>query len=86
MKQVTMFETSWCPHCKRAHDYLNELFQDNPSYKDIDIRVIDEELHPDIAKQHDYYYVPTFYVNADKLHEGVPSKDAIKQVLDAALA
>lgn len=86
MKNIIMFETSWCPHCRRAHSFLKELFQENPAYKNIDIQFIDEELHPEIARTYDYYYVPTFYVEADKLHEGVPSKDALKQVLDAALA
>ncbi|MGN6710438.1 thioredoxin family protein [Anaerocolumna jejuensis] len=86
MRKVIMFETSWCPHCLRTHLILNELMQENPAYEDIRIEFIDEELHPEIAKKYDYYYVPTFYVGTDKLHEGVPSKDIVKNVLDAALA
>lgn len=85
MKHVIMFETSWCPHCQRAHNFLNDLLHDNPAYKDVEIQFIDEELNPDIARKYDYYYVPTFYVDSDKLHEGVPTKAAIKQVLDTAL-
>ncbi|BCJ97802.1 thioredoxin family protein [Anaerocolumna chitinilytica] len=86
MKHVIMFETSWCPHCRRAHSLLDDLYHENPAYKDIKIQYIDEELHPDVANSYDYFYVPTFYVDSDKIHEGVPSKEALKQVLDSALA
>lgn len=85
MKQITMFITSWCPYCKQAEKMMEELSQNNPEYQKLNIEIIDEELHPNIAREYDYYYVPTFFVDKEKLHEGVPTKDAIKKVFDAAL-
>lgn len=86
MKNIIMFETSWCPHCRRAHEFLDELLKDNPAYKDIRIQYIDEELQPDIAKQYDYYYVPTFYLGTVKQHEGAVNKEIITSVLEEALS
>lgn len=86
MKQITMFVTSWCPYCQKAHNLMNELYQENPAYKNLFIKVIDEEMHPEIAKQYDYYYVPTYYVDSEKIHEGVPTKEAIQNVFELANA
>ncbi|MFU0828138.1 MAG: Thioredoxin-like-fold domain-containing protein [Lachnoclostridium sp.] len=85
MKQITMFETSWCPYCKKAHNYMEELFRENPKYKELNIRYIDEEKEPDLAKKYDYYYVPTFYLDSEKFHEGVPNKEIIRELFDKAL-
>ena len=86
MKNIIMFETSWCPHCRRAHEFIEELLQGNPAYKDVQIQYIDEELHPDIAKQYDYYFVPTFYVDSAKIHEGAVTKDSVETVFTEALS
>ncbi len=86
MKNIIMFETSWCPHCLRAHGFIEELLQDNPAYKDVQIEYIDEELHPDIANQYDYYYVPTFYVDFVKIHEGAVTKASVESVFTEALS
>ena len=84
MKPVFMFITDWCPYCKQAFSLIKELQNENPNYKDIEVKIIDEERQPEIAKQYDYYYVPTFYVDGVKVHEGVPSKDIIRQVFEKA--
>ena len=86
LKPVTMFITSWCPYCKQALSLMDTLKKEDPKYSDIDIKVIDEELEPEISKKYDYYYVPTYYVDDVKLHEGVPSKDIIKAVFEEALS
>jgi glutaredoxin len=85
MKSITMFETSWCPHCKQAHKYMDDLMRENPKYKELDIRIIDEDEEPDLANQYDYYYVPTYYLESDKIHEGVPSKEIIHSLFEQAL-
>lgn len=85
MKPVTMFITSWCPYCKQAISFMNTLKSENPKYQDIDVKIIDEELEPEISKKYDYYYVPTYYVDNIKLHEGVPSMEIVKEVFDKAL-
>jgi len=85
MKPVLMFITSWCPYCKRAYSMIDDLKNTHPEFKNIVVTIIDEERQPEIAKQYDYYYVPTFYVDGVKLHEGVPSKAIIQKVFEAAI-
>ena len=79
-----MFITSWCPYCKQAYSIIEDLKNTNPEYANIEVNIIDEERQPEISKQYDYYYVPTFYVNGVKIHEGVPSKDIIRKVFEEA--
>lgn len=75
-----------CPHCKNALRYMEELRTENPQYASVPITTVNEAEQPDIAKQFEYYYVPTFYLEQSKLHEGVPSKDIIRGVFDQYLA
>lgn len=84
MKPVLMFVTDWCPYCKKAFSLMEEVKKTNPQYTNVEVKIIDEELRPEIAKQYDYYYVPTYYVNGVKVHEGVPSKDIICKVFEEA--
>ena len=85
MKKITMFVQKSCPHCKRALGWMDELYAENPAYQSIEIITIDEKVHADIADRYDYYYVPTYYVGDDKLHEGVASLEIIRRVFDAAM-
>lgn len=85
MKTVNMFITDWCPYCKQALNWMEELKKENSKYASVEVKVIDEESQPEIAKQYDYYYVPTYYVGETKVHEGVPSKDTIKNVFEQAM-
>jgi len=85
MKKITMFTMESCPFCKQALRWMDELMLKNPEYRDLEIEKIDEVIYPKIAAQYDYYYVPTYYVDNKKLHEGVASLDIIKQVFDAAI-
>ena len=74
-----------CPHCRRAAEMIEEIFARRPEFKSIPIRKIDERKEPEYAAGFDYYYVPTFFVGDDKLHEGAPSTKAIEKVFEAAL-
>ena len=85
MKPIIMFITDWCPHCKRAANWMIELKNENPKYSELDIQVVDEERNPEFSKQYDYYYVPTYYLDGVKLHEGVPSKEIIQDIFEKAL-
>ncbi|ERI91771.1 hypothetical protein HMPREF1982_02814 [Clostridiales bacterium oral taxon 876 str. F0540] len=85
MKNVVMLITDWCPHCKRASSWMEELINENPEYSKVEVRVIDEEKEPEAAKKYDYYYVPTYYVGETKVHEGVPTKEIVKNVFEKAL-
>ncbi|WP_411681418.1 thioredoxin family protein [Clostridium thailandense] len=85
MKPVIMFITSWCPYCKQAFSFMENLKKEHPEYAKIDVKIVDEEKEPEFAKQYDYYYVPTYYVDGVKVHEGVPSMDIVRQVFEKAL-
>lgn len=85
MKPVFMFITDWCPYCKKAFSIMEGLKKTNPKYANIEVTIIDEERQPEVAKQYDYYLVPTYYVGGVKIHEGVPSKDMISKVFEEAL-
>jgi len=84
MKKVTMFYLENCPYCKKASAMIEELKAKKPEYSNIEIEKIEESKNVHIADAHDYYYVPTFYCDGVKVHEGVPSLDKIEAVLKAA--
>lgn len=85
MKPLTLFYLENCPHCKRARGYMEELRQENPDYAGIEIQMIEESQQPEVAEQYDYYYVPTFYLDGEKLHEGTAEKADVQAVFDKAL-
>lgn len=85
MKKVKAFYLENCPHCRRAFKMIEELKTKNPKYSKVDIEYIDESVHAQIANSHDYYFVPTFYVDGIKVHEGVPTMDKIEDVLINAI-
>lgn len=75
-----MFMMATCPHCKKALSMMDEIYAAHPEYREIPLEKIDERADPNAAAQFDYYYVPTFFVGGRKLHEGVPSKEAVMKV------
>lgn len=85
MKKLTIFYQERCPFCKRAFNHIEELKKENPEYGKITTELIEETLQPDYADTFDYYYVPTFYIDGEKVHEGGIKKDEVKAILDAAL-
>jgi len=74
-----------CPHCRRVFKILDELKANNPEYAKIHMEYIDENKDVKAANAHDYYYVPTFYMDEVKLHEGVPTVEKIERVLKEAI-
>jgi len=64
---------------------MEDIFAEDSRYRAVEIEIIDESAFPEIADQHDYYYVPTYYVGDRKLHEGAASIKKIRRVFDAAL-
>ena len=85
MKKVTAFYMEGCPHCRKAFKIIDELKLNNPKYSNIEIEYIDENKEVKIASTYDYYYVPTFYVDGVKIHEGVPTEEKIEKVLKEAI-
>lgn len=85
MKEITFFMMDVCPYCIKAQKWLDELMNEHPEYKKIPMKVIDERKQPATANKYDYYLVPTFYVDGEKLHEGVATKEKVEYVLKQAM-
>ena len=45
------------------------------------IETVDELEEPELADTFDYYYVPTFYVDGKKVHEGGIYKPEVEKLL-----
>lgn len=84
MKDITVLITAWCPHCKKALNWIDEVKAENPKYKGLKVEIIDEEKMPETAKQYDYYYVPTYYIEKHKFFEGGTTKDIVRKVFEEA--
>lgn len=86
MREILMMMLPSCPYCRMADQMLEELMEENPEYQKVKIRRVNEEEDTALANSLDYYYVPCFFVGGVKALEGVPTKDALEQVLKRALA
>lgn len=85
MADLTMFYLRNCPFCKKAFKYIEQIKAENIELTDVKINVIEEEEHPEVANLFDYYYVPAFYLNGNKLHEGGIFKNEVEVILRKAL-
>ncbi len=86
MKKIMFFELKFCGYCRRARKYLDAVLTDHPEFQVIEIEYIDESAQRERARQYDYFYVPTFYVDEVKVHEGPVSQDQIQSILQMAMA
>ncbi|MDY3868404.1 MAG: thioredoxin family protein [Pyramidobacter sp.] len=86
MKKITMFMFEGCPHCRKALALIDELKAAHPEYADVPFEMIDEKKDPATAEKYDYYYVPTFYVDGEKIHEGSASAQDVEKVFQTARA
>lgn len=86
MKKLTMFYLENCPHCRRAYSMIEELKSQYQKYSNVNIELVEESKNVQMASAHDYYYVPAFFLDGEKLFEGVPSIDKIEEVLKKATA
>ena len=91
MKELLMFYLDDCGYCHKAHRAMDELMDANPAYREIPITRVEESQQPEFADRFDYYAVPTFYVDGQKVfeaHIGMSYEDIkaeVKKALDAAL-
>jgi len=85
MKEITYFYLKSCPYCKMADKMIEELISENPEFANIKITKIEETENAELANSYDYYNVPCLWIGKEKLHEGVPTKEKIRNVLLAAL-
>lgn len=84
MKNIKMMYLRSCPYCKQAFQMVDDLKRMNPKFQNISIELIEENEEPEKIKGYDYWYVPTYFVDDQKIHEGVPTLEAIRMVLEAA--
>lgn len=84
MQSILLMKLQRCPHCRRAMEMIEDLLQQHPEYREIPLKIVDEGEEPVFAESLDYYYVPTFYVAGEKLHEGVPTAATIAEVFQRA--
>jgi len=85
MKKITMFTMESCPYCKSARKWMNEVLKSDAKYNKIPLTIIDEIEEPEIAAKYDYYFVPTYYIDNVKVHEGAASFEIVKRVFDGAM-
>ncbi|MGI5856300.1 MAG: thioredoxin family protein [Candidatus Merdivicinus sp.] len=85
MKEVLLFVMAGCPYCREALQWQEDLMEKEPAFRSIPLRIIDETKEPDFANRFDYYYVPTYYVDGKKLHEGAATEKIVEDVLKTAL-
>lgn len=85
MKPVKLFYLRNCPFCKKALTYIEDACTAEPELRAIQIEMIEESEQRALADTFDYYYVPTFYVDGVKVHEGGIYPEEVKEVLHKAL-
>lgn len=85
MKPVKLFYLRDCPFCRKALRYIEQAKTDHPEFAAVGIELIEESEQPEVADTYDYYYVPTFYVDGVKVHEGGIFPDEVEALLRQAL-
>ncbi len=85
MKDVLLFVLRGCPYCKEALKWQEELRAEDPALAALDIRMVDERQEAALAESYDYYYVPCYFVDGVKMHEGAATKEKVEAALRSAL-
>ena len=92
MKHLTMIEMEGCPYCANAHRAMEALRTEG--YEGVEIDFIDENKEPAKTQPFagQYYYVPSIFMDGEKLYEAQPGHSydkiyaEVKRVFDAARA
>ena len=64
---------------------MDELKEERPEYKAVEVKIVDENREKALADCLDYWYVPTYFVDGVKVHEGVPTMEKVRKVYEKAL-
>ncbi|MBQ6314653.1 MAG: glutaredoxin family protein [Mogibacterium sp.] len=92
MKKITMFHIQECKYCDFAKKAIEELRVQHPEYRDVEIEMIDENAHPEIVENYDYWSVPSLFIGHDKIFEAAlfmpyeTVRDGVKLAFDTVLA
>lgn len=85
VKKVLMMIQETCPYCKRALAMMDELKKERPEFEAVQVEIVDENRNKALADSLDYWYVPTYFVDGEKVHEGVPTMEKVRRVYEKAL-
>ena len=91
MKKITMFHIDECKYCDFAKQAIAELRAENPEYEKVEIDMINEDEHPEIIENYDYWSVPSFFIGKEKIFEAAlfmpyeTVRDGVKLAFDRAL-
>jgi glutaredoxin len=85
MKKVLYFYLAGCPFCRQADRWMEEVVREHPEYAAVEVRAVEERREREFARGFDYYFVPTFYVDGIKEHEGVATKAVVESVFKKAM-
>ncbi len=83
---LKLFILETCPYCKQVFKWMDELIAENPKYAAIKVEMVNERVSPEICNAHDYYYVPTYFLDGEKVHEGACSKEKVREIFEKYLA
>ena len=84
MKPVKLFYLRTCPSARRRCA-ISKAKAAHPELAAVEIEMIEESERSDVADAFDYYYVPTFYVDGVKVHEGGIYPEEVEKILRRAL-
>ena len=73
------------PLLQEGAAYIDEARAAHPELAAVGIELIEESEQPAVADAFDYYYVPTFYVDGVKVHEGGIYPEEVEKILRSAL-
>lgn len=85
LKKVLMMIQESCPYCRQALRMMDELKAERPEFQAVEVKIVDENREKAFADSLDYWYVPTYFVDGVKVHEGVPTVDKVRKVYERAL-
>ena len=82
----TIFYLEYCPYCKRAKALLQHAVCENPQLKVAfdSFEWVEESRESEKAEAFDYYYVPAYYIDSVKKHEGIVTYDKALELLNIA--
>lgn len=90
-KEIVYIFMKGCPYCRRADIFIEELRKAHPEYGDVKVTRL-EDGSPEAQKYgKDYYYVPSMFVEGQKLYEAHPGeteeecRDLVRKTFEAAV-
>ena len=84
-RHVKMMMLDTCPHCRHAFEMMDRLKAQYPEFAAVEIEMIEENREPEKTEGYDYWYVPTYFIEDIKVHEGIPTLSAVEAVFRRAL-